>query len=93
MTKVSSKMIKHVFGLYYKSFGIVMLKVGLYSRNLRVVKLIIGLHHGLQNNNHRSLRVVKLVMELHHGSPRVVKLESRLHHRCLGSDQDVLQGW
>ena len=33
--------------------------------------------------------MVKLVMGLHHGSPRVVKLEIRLHQGCYIMGQEV----
>ena len=46
MTKGSSKMVEHMFGLHHKNTGMVVLKIGLYHGSSKVVKLEVGLYHG-----------------------------------------------
>ena len=57
-----------------------------------MVKLVHGLHHGCQSDNHRCPREVKLVMGLYRGCPMVVKLEVGLHQGGYVREHEVSRG-
>ena len=57
-----------------------------------MVKLVHGLHHGCQSDDHGCPREVKLVMGLHRGCPMVVKLEVGLHRGGYVREHEVSWG-
>ena len=65
---------------------------GVHHRIPKVVKLVHGLHHGCQSDDHGCPREVKLVMGLHRGCPMVVKLEVGLHRGGYVMEHEVSWG-
>ena len=51
MTKGNSRIVEHVFGLYYMSSEVVMLKIELHHGSPKMVKVEVGFYYRCLNSN------------------------------------------